>query len=140
MKNRLTKTIIIIAVVVLCAFGVKSLMEKNSETDAKNFTMSYLEAYKDISKKGNFDEVKSYISQDQITQMAEQNTPFETNYTNFSGYEIVEVEKVKDFFIVKVKLFDGMDILKRQDGNNIFEIEIINDSGDLKSKTWYFAQ
>jgi len=140
MSKKIFRNFFLILVVALCVFGIKSILEKRSEAGARDFVVSYLEAYKDIAKKKNFDEVKSYISAEQNIQMIEGNTPIETNYADFNNYETVSIEKTKEGFAAKVKLSKGINSLKRPDGNDVFEIQIINEGGGFKSQSWYFAQ
>ena len=140
MNKKIFLSIFVIIAAALCFWAVKGAIEKKDESDARDFTASYLEAYKDIAKKKNFDDVKSFISAEQNLQMINSKTPLETNYTDFDNYEIVSVEKTKYGFTAKVKLSKGIDSLKTTDGNDVFEIRIINENGELKSQTWYFAQ
>ncbi len=140
MRGKIFLSIIIIIAAILCFWAVKGAIEKKDESGARDFAASYLEAYKDIATKKNFDDVKSFIFAEQNIQMIHDNTPIETNYTDFDNYEIVSVEKTKDGFAAKVKLSKGINSLKGPDGSDIFEIRIINENGELKSQTWYFAQ
>lgn len=110
---------------------------------ASLFVRNYLDVYQDLNNKKNFDEVKSYIFEEQKKQMIDENMLLETNFTDFDRYEIIEISKSEDEsfrkYVAKVKLYKNNAILQNPSGE-IMKVHIIEENGKLKTPSWYFTQ
>lgn len=123
-------------------FSTFKIIKRNPQNQLalEEFARSYLEAYKNIAEKNNFAEVKNFLTRDQLIFMQNENIPLETNYTQFDNYEILGIEDAINHYVAKVKLYNKGEILKKLDGSDIVEIDIIKEAGQYKAETWYFAQ
>jgi hypothetical protein len=114
--------------------------KSQNEITPEQFVKNYLDAYKNIMQKKNFAEVKSFLTADALIFMQSEGVPLETNYTNFDSYQILSVENLGNHYVSKVKLFSKGDVLKKPDGSDTTEIDIIRQGANWKAETWYFTQ
>ncbi|MDD5589754.1 MAG: hypothetical protein PHQ47_01095 [Candidatus Portnoybacteria bacterium] len=105
-----------------------------------NFLAKYLEAYKNIAEKKNFQEVKNFLRSDEIGRMAKENTSLETNYTAFDNFEVVSVKKQDDHFLAEMELYRNGKALKKPGENAAISVKIFREDGSYKTSDWYFVQ
>lgn len=74
--------------------------------------------------------------------MIKENTPLETNFTDFDRFEIIRISKSKDEFsgnyIAEIKLYKNNMILQLPSGE-IIKVYIIKENDKLKTSNWYFT-
>ncbi len=120
--------------------GSPQVQATQSEQTPEQFVKNYLDAYKNIAAKNNFTEVKSFLTQDALDFMQSENIPLETNYTQFDSYQILGVENLGSHWAANIKLYSNGEIIKKPDGSNITQIDIIKENNVYRAETWYFTQ
>lgn len=116
-------------------------------TEVGAFMINYLEAYKDIAKNKNYEDVVEFISESALVQMKREGMPFDKNAADFDNYEILTIKKANheeyapliSGYIVDVKLFKDGQVLKNADGEEITKISALKENGSWHTPSWYFG-
>ena len=114
--------------------------------DVKKFAEEYLDAYKDIKTKKNYEEVIEFISDSAFAQMMREETPFDENAVDFDDYEILGIEKsnhevyapLVSGYVVKVKLLKDNKALIGIDGQEAVKISVIKEEDSWRTPSWNF--
>lgn len=119
------------------------------EEQVQNFVRDYLTAYQSVYEKKNFAEVKKFIADEVLVQMARESTPFETNATDFDSFEIGEAVKANHEpyaaevlgWEVQVKLFkDGQMLWAEPTSISVIKENGTSTGSVWKTTSWYFAE
>ena len=118
----------------------------SAEKEVKKFTIQYLDAYKDIKTKKNYEEVIEFISDSAFAQMMREETPFDENAVDFDDYEILGIEKsnhevyapLVSGYVVKVKLLKDNKALLGIDGQEAVKISVIKEEDSWRTPSWNF--
>lgn len=114
-----------------------------SVMDPKEFLVNYLESYKNVREKQNFNEIRSFFTSNTLYNM-NKGMSIETNYTHFDDYKILSIDKYNERYSAKVKLFSEGETLVRPDKDSketdIMFVYIVKEGNSYKTDSWYFTE
>ena len=109
----------------------------------ETFVKNYLDTYSEIEKKENYDEVKNFLTEEQLKYIEENKISFEQDFIRFDNYEISNIAESKNNpeadYIVQVKLYYKGEFVKNPKNSEITEIYVVRENNDFKTPTWHFV-
>lgn len=136
--------IIVLILGISVAVGVNYYNEYFITTDieeAESFVKNYLDAYKNVEEKKNYEEVGHFLIMYPLKYR--RMTPFELDYTRFDDYKILKVSKAIDDpgidYVAEVKLYYKEKILKNPATGEIVKIYIVKEDESFRTPSWYFV-